>query len=656
MEIFLFLVLVVVWIVVRSRDKNQRDVIDAELRNRLYTLERQLDALKTAPAKPVQASSVSPAESLSPKPIVPEPAAMPVAEVASAADFVQQLPVAEKPTVTVAPATHSAEAPHSPAPPRAETHQPEPSPPVADRAASLEERLGANWLNKLGIVILVFGVAFFLAYQLKNLGPLGKTVVGFAVSATLLVGGLVLERRDKYRIFARTGIGGGWALTFFTTYAMYHIRSTHVLDSQALDLVLMLAVAIGMVVHSLRYQSQVVTELAFLLAFSTVTISSDEGFSLLASALLAVGLVVVTSRQHWAELELAGLIAVYANHFVWLHRVLAAHGGPGHPFPEFLYSFALLVLDWMIFRVAYVLRLPRDRKEDLLTSVTAVLNSGGLLGLLSYQSAHPEWSFWLLLALGAAEMMLAFLARPRRRTPFIVLSTIASGLLLAAIPYRYQGSHWSVLWLLEAEVLFIAGLRMREVVFRRLGILAGFGAAFQLTLGDVVPVFTSRAAYPDASRHWAAALALAGGAAIYWFNAQAAPRRWPELLRAELDAIALRMTSYLGLLAAVAAIWVFFPGSQTAVAWMVLVVALGLCGRPMGLGGFCAADGHPRGFVIVAGADHQPESYRASDCGAWGLPHAARGERRVGERALLSGHAAEKAVRLPGREPRSRLV
>jgi len=172
---------------------------------------------------------------------------------------------------------------------------------------SLEERLGANWLNKLGIIILVIGVTFFLAYQLRTLGPLGKTVVGFVVSSTLLIGGLLLERRNRYQVFARAGIGGGWALTFFVTYAMYHVAATHILSSQAVDLILMMLVAVGMIWHSLLYKSQVVTSLAFLLAFCTVGISHVTVFSLVAGLLLAVGLVFVTSREHWYELELAGL-------------------------------------------------------------------------------------------------------------------------------------------------------------------------------------------------------------------------------------------------------------------------------------------------------------------------------------------------------------
>jgi uncharacterized membrane protein len=42
----------------------------------------------------------------------------------------------------------------------------------------VEEILGTNWLNKVGVALLVLGVAFFLALQLKTLGPPGKVLVG----------------------------------------------------------------------------------------------------------------------------------------------------------------------------------------------------------------------------------------------------------------------------------------------------------------------------------------------------------------------------------------------------------------------------------------------------------------------------------------------
>jgi len=124
---------------------------------------------------------------------------------------------------------------------------------------NVEETLGTNWLNKLGIVILVIGVALFLAYQLRELGPQGKVTVGYAVSFVMLAAGVFFERREMWRLLARAGIAGGWSLAYFTTCAMYHVPAAHVLSSESLDLFLLLVVAAVMIGHTLRYQSQVVT-------------------------------------------------------------------------------------------------------------------------------------------------------------------------------------------------------------------------------------------------------------------------------------------------------------------------------------------------------------------------------------------------------------
>ena len=46
-----------------------------------------------------------------------------------------------------------------------------------------------------------------------------------------------------------------------------------VLSSENADLILMLAVALAMVAHTLGYRSQLVTGLAFLLAYTTVSLT-----------------------------------------------------------------------------------------------------------------------------------------------------------------------------------------------------------------------------------------------------------------------------------------------------------------------------------------------------------------------------------------------
>src|SRR5262249_39578910 len=57
-------------------------------------------------------------------------------------------------------------------------------PSLFERLRSLlkfEELLGTNWMAKIGALILVLGVAFFLAWQLREVGPAGKVTAGWLV-------------------------------------------------------------------------------------------------------------------------------------------------------------------------------------------------------------------------------------------------------------------------------------------------------------------------------------------------------------------------------------------------------------------------------------------------------------------------------------------
>ena len=443
MEFFFIVILAiglfVLWLRSQDTTSSLRDDI-ARLEREIGFLQSQLSSLVKAqaasasphPAQESPAKEIKAAPQPVPQPAPPRPEPQqPAPPTPTAAQHAPPPAIAAfkppaPPPIPVPPAAIPKPAPPVPPPvlPRPVVEPPKPPAPVPsafDRKAtareavfSLEQTLGANWLNKIGIAILVIGLAFFLAVKLQTWGPAGKVLCGYAVSVALLAGGVWLERKPTYRIFARGGIGGGWALAFFTTYAMHHIAAAHVIESLAADLVLMLLVAAGMVGHSLRYRSQTVTGLAFMLGFITLLTSHFESadgtvvFSLAASVVLAVALVIVTTQRHWAWLELAGLIAVYASHFVWLTQVLPANHAA---FTEFWPSTALILLYWLIFRAAYVLRTPLNAKEESISSLSAVLNSIGVLGLLKYQSAHPEWAFWALMALGAIEMALAFRVR-----------------------------------------------------------------------------------------------------------------------------------------------------------------------------------------------------------------------------------------------------
>ena len=444
----------------------------------------------------------------------------------------------------------------------------------------VEEMLGTNWLNKLGIVILVLGVAFFLAYQLKALGPAGKVLVGFVTAGVLLGAGIWFDRRERYRILARAGIGGGWALLFFTAYAMYHVPAARVLSSQAADLALMLAVAAAMVLHTLRYRSQVVTGLAFLLAFLTVAISHSNVYSLSAGAVLAAGLVVIVGRMQWFELEVFGILASYLNHYLWLRPIIEPMHGKRHPFPEFAASVGILALYWLIFRLSYVFRRPSDQQQEHVSTAAALLNTTLLLALFKYQSTHPEWAFWALLAIGAIETLLGQLPiTRRRRSAVIVLSTLGVVLLIAAFPFRYSGMRLTVLWLLEAEALLLIGVWTKEVVFRRLGMLGALLVSGQMIGVEAAQILGRRMDGADLRPDFRLAIVFAVAAAVFYGNAQWVLRRWADLFTTEFDWRVMQRLSYAAGVMILIAAWMAFPEAWTAVAWCVLGLGLALAGR-----------------------------------------------------------------------------
>lgn len=447
-----------------------------------------------------------------------------------------------------------------------------------NKVSAFEEALGTNWLQKLGIVLLVLGVASFGIYELAALGTFGKVLVSFLTAGVLLVSGIFLEKRERYQVLGRTGIGGGWALFFFTTYAMYHVESMRVLNSMVLDSALMLLVAGAMAAHTLRYRSQLVTGLAFLLGYSTVAMSQDTVYSLSAGVILAIGLVAIVLKMRWYELEVFGILSSYLNHFYWLYRILGIQGAHGRTFPEYGASTALLFFYWLVFRISHVWRSPNTELEEHVSTTAAILNSTLLLATMRFQSVHPELAYIALLVIGALELAFGQLVK-RRREAFVALTVMGAALLLAAAPAHFAGpgNDVAILWLVGAEVFLIVGLIVKEVVFRRIGLVAGLLVAGWLVYSDFRSLITERLS-KEVPLLWAGVL-FGLCAAVFYVNVLGIGRKWSKFFEASPDRELLLSHSYLGALAAASGAWAYFTHDWTAVVFAGLMVLLAGLGR-----------------------------------------------------------------------------
>ena len=341
--------------------------------------------------------------------------------------------------------------------PRGETPRVEPAPaPVALPAAQpaavpreWETILGGSWLNKIGVFVLVVGLALLLRYSFTQFGPLGRVTICLAASFMMLAAGAILESKEPYRIFARGLLGGGWAGLYVTVYAMHAVEAARVIDSPVVGAILLLAVATGMIVHSLRYHSQTVTGLAYFVAFGTLAITDMTSLPFLALVPLAASLLYVAHRLRWTRMAMLGLIATYV--------VVVIRGDTGAPLWQAQTIFAAY---WLLFEIFDVLH-----PEAWLLP----LNAAGFLGLslLKWQTAASD-RIWILLAATAAAYVVSAVARTRSGK-WHGAATLTAALAAAAIFQKLDQQWIASALVVEAELFYLAGIRLRAPYLRWLG-------------------------------------------------------------------------------------------------------------------------------------------------------------------------------------------
>lgn len=591
------------FVIARTAKLRRRlDELQAENRNiqnlvtRVWELERAMAALK-----PELGHAPAVALAAVPEPVaqpVPEPAPEPIADVAPPPE----------PSVRPEPREPEQEPQIQPAPPH---FAPAPAPltiqarpPWRERFASSmsgrewESTLGGNWLNKLGVLILVIGLALFLGWSFTQMNPAGRVATALAVSCAMLLAGVFIERKEAYRVFARGLLGGGWAGVYFTVYAMQAVDAARVIENPWMASILLAGVSVGMIAHSLKYQSQAVSGVAYFVAFATLAVAPVTSFSVVALLPLAASMLYLAHRFGWFRMALFGVLATYGT--------AASRGDSGASVAA---AQGIVGAYWLLFEAFVVMRARACRGTRFSHTEQWIfpLNTLGLLALSlpkwEHSAPHHVWAF---LAVCAAVQIAGSILRGRSPQPTLVerimsggyegpitLSTIFAAI---AIGMKLKTVWINFGWLMEAQALFLAGLWLREPWLERLA-AAVFGVAtLKLVTEDAgsgparewTPVALLSAALMYANRYLkSAAIYFSYGAAIPILLAAGynVPQQWVAVAWFALavalfefglnrDLFEFRVQAYA--FAAFAAAAVFFNSLDHPAHWPAAAVAAAL--------------------------------------------------------------------------------
>jgi len=411
----------------------------------------------------------------------------------------------------------------------------------ATERGSLESQIGSQWFNRIGIVAMLIGMAWFLKLAIDNhwIGPAGRVLIGLAAGVGLIAWSERFRERG-YAAFSYSLKAVGSGTLYLSLWAAFQLF--HLLPAPA-AFAAMVAITAFNGFMAWAQDSELLALYAIAGCLSTpLLVSTGENHEItLFSYLLLMDLAVLAlvALKPWSR-----LLAVT---FVGTQLFIVAWWAEYYSTDQALRTSFFAVCFFLLFAFAprlIQLNAREDRKDSswdtLAEDILPIANAAA--GFLTFynlvDTPDARWAQpWI--AIGMALFYLLLVRLPagkylRGSTPLqagLHLST-AIVLLTIAIPLKAHGRWLTVGWLMEAAALVWVARRNRSALLQVLATgCLGLGLVALLTNNSaaaLIPLFNQRfATY---------AIAIAVCAFTAWLAWQAHERGeeakvipWPNL-------------------------------------------------------------------------------------------------------------------------------
>ncbi len=326
------------------------------------------------------------------------------------------------------------------------------SPAGAERGSSLESRIGAQLLNRIGILTVLIGMAWFLklAFDRDWIGPGIRILIGLACAAALVVWSERF-RRKGFPAFSYSLKALGTSIAYLSLWAA---SSVYHLAPNWLIFLAMTAVTIANAVLARRQNSELLAIYALAGGLATPALLSmghDSAIFLFSYlALLNAGALLLLTLHPWKRLAWAALLGTVVYYLGWT----LSEDDPS----RLLVTGCFLGLFFAGFAAAPFLILRQANTRDpLFPVVFPIANAAatwmGLMALFGASDQHPVRP-WVTVALALACLLIA----AGSRAPGAVATSrtyLGLGILFVtvAVPLQFHGYVVTLCWLGESLVL-----------------------------------------------------------------------------------------------------------------------------------------------------------------------------------------------------------
>lgn len=341
---------------------------------------------------------------------------------------------------------------------------------------ALESMVAGRWLNYVGILAVLFAVAFFIEYAFQNnwIGARGRVAIGIFCGAALLVwSGWLLRRGYKY--FSEGIAGLGVAVLYVSLWAGWRYYALFTSGETFAGMIVVTAVIAAV---ALARDSQRLALLALvggLLTPQLVSTGGDHEIELFTYLeILSAGMLALERYRKWSWLPPIAFAGTQIYFWGWYSEFYGRD--------KIAWTLAFATAFFVIFAALPVMRARREGRLSAGEAFVTIANAGAFLAALR-QMLWPS-DRWALtgafVALAAAHWFVARFvpadshAAPGKSSSGAGARWLFTGLALVclslAVPARLDNQWLTIAWAAEGLLLVWGGVKNSSLWLRTAGL------------------------------------------------------------------------------------------------------------------------------------------------------------------------------------------
>ena len=318
----------------------------------------------------------------------------------------------------------------------------------------LEKFIGENLINKIGILILVLGISYFVKFAIDKDWINEPARVGIGVLAASLVLFIAHKLRQKYAPFSSVLVAGAIAIFYFTIAIAFH---EYKLFSQEVAFGIMVVITAFSCLISLSYNRMELAILSliggFLVPFMVSTGSGNYMVLFTYIAILDIGILTLAYFKKWQLLHTLAFAFTMVLFGAWVFKDL--NSDAPHYRGALMFGFVFYII-FIITTIINNLRTKGSFTNTQLTMLTlnnVVFYGIGMLVLADYKPQYTGVFTAFLAVLNMGYSVLLFKKFGLDKRGIYLLIGLSLTFITLAIPVQFSGYSITIFWAIEAVML-----------------------------------------------------------------------------------------------------------------------------------------------------------------------------------------------------------